>query len=162
MNILVPVDFSDATGPVTSRAVDLAEALGAHLILLHVLTPTLEMLAYGSAGVPAAATDGLDYVAMPDLQAAERHQMQLREKFDNLHAEIRTRHPNVDARLLDGVPGEQIIQEAKRDRCDMIVIGSHGHGAVYQLLVGSVTDRVLRHSPCPVLVVPVKKQAASV
>lgn len=158
MNILVPVDFSDATGPVTDRALALAEPLGAHLILLHVLTPTLEVIAYGSPTMSAAATDGLDYVAMPDPEAAQRQHQHIRETLENLRAQIHQQYDKVQAHLIDGVPGDQIVREAKRHHCDMIVIGSHGHGAVYQLLVGSVTDRVLRHAPCPVLVIPVNRK----
>ena len=64
----------------------------------------------------------------------------------------------------DGAPAAQgptietIIEEAGRLKVDMIVVGSHGHGAMYQLLVGSVSEGVLHRATCPVLVVPARKR----
>ncbi|MGB8352795.1 MAG: universal stress protein, partial [Chthoniobacteraceae bacterium] len=49
---------------------------------------------------------------------------------------------------------EVILEESEKESVDMIVMGSHGHGAVYNLLVGSVTSGVLKSSKCPVLVMP--------
>ena len=56
--------------------------------------------------------------------------------------------------MTDGLPVDLILQTCKEESADLIVVGSHGHGAVYNLLVGSVTAGVLKSAKCPVLVVP--------
>ena len=59
----------------------------------------------------------------------------------------------VEAKLLEGVPAEQIVCMARRRDSDLIVIGTHGRTGLGRLLMGSVADRVLRFAPCPVLTV---------
>jgi nucleotide-binding universal stress UspA family protein len=58
--------------------------------------------------------------------------------------------------LLQGPPGETIVAEAERLEADLIIIGSHGHGAFHKMLVGSTSGDVLRKARIPVMVIPVK------
>jgi nucleotide-binding universal stress UspA family protein len=60
----------------------------------------------------------------------------------------------VSARQVDGHPSAQILDQARRLRADYIVLGSHGHNAIYDLLVGSTAHTVLQKAPCPVVIVP--------
>jgi len=62
------------------------------------------------------------------------------------------------ALLVHGATVETILKEASELEVDMIVIGSHGRGAMHQLLMGSVSEGVLRKSRCPILVVPTHKR----
>jgi nucleotide-binding universal stress UspA family protein len=59
----------------------------------------------------------------------------------------------VDFLVWEGDPGESIIEAAAAEAADLIVVGSHGRGTVGRFLIGSVSDHVVRHAPCPVLVV---------
>jgi nucleotide-binding universal stress UspA family protein len=52
-----------------------------------------------------------------------------------------------------GQPGESIVSAAQAEDADLVVVGSHGRGVVARILLGSVSDHVVRHAPCPVLVV---------
>ena len=52
-----------------------------------------------------------------------------------------------------GDPGDMIVSAAEAERVDMVLVGSHGRGAVGRLFLGSVSEHVVRHAPCPVLVV---------
>jgi nucleotide-binding universal stress UspA family protein len=52
-----------------------------------------------------------------------------------------------------GNPAEEIIRAAEASDCDLVVLGAYGRGAIQRFLLGSVSDRVVRHAPCPVLVV---------
>jgi nucleotide-binding universal stress UspA family protein len=52
-----------------------------------------------------------------------------------------------------GEPPEEIVREARERRCDVIVMGTHGHTGLTRVLLGSVAEGVLRHAPCPVLTV---------
>ena len=53
-----------------------------------------------------------------------------------------------------GPPAKEILAQAKALDADMIIVGSHGFGAVFRLLLGSVSEKVLKHATCPVLIVP--------
>jgi nucleotide-binding universal stress UspA family protein len=55
--------------------------------------------------------------------------------------------------IWDGPAGEAIVEVARNEQVDLVVVGSHGRGAVGRFLVGSVSEHVVRHAPCPVLVV---------
>jgi nucleotide-binding universal stress UspA family protein len=98
-----------------------------------------------------------------DPQAARES---LAKKFHVEHRQIqelanRMRKAGVDttALLVHGATVETILKEASELEVDMIVVGSHGRGAMYQLLVGSVSKAVLHKSRFPILVVPTHKRA---
>ena len=83
------------------------------------------------------------------------------ERFHNEHHQIqeiaaKLLKAGIDATalLVQGATAETILKEASKLEADMIVVGSHGKGAMYQLLVGSVSEGVLHKSECPILVVP--------
>ena len=67
---------------------------------------------------------------------------------------------DIDAvgRVVEGVTCDTILREAARMNSDLIVIGSHGHGVLYEAVIGSVAAGVIRHAVCPVMVVPAPKR----
>lgn len=139
--ILAAVDFSLVTEPVVAMGVRLAKVFGARLVLLHVAPPDPSFVGYDAG--PQTVRDAV----------AE----ELREEHRELQAlQERTAAQGVEAHSLfiQGPTVEKILAEAEQQDADMIVIGSHGHGALYQLLVGSISEGVLRHASCPVMVVP--------
>jgi nucleotide-binding universal stress UspA family protein len=146
-NILVPIDFSDVTETVLAQARRLADALGAKTWLIHVASARPDFLGYEVGPVNVR-----DSVAR---QLHKEHE-QLQQYQDEFRAEglIAT------ALLVPGVPPKKILEEAERLKPDLIVIGSHGHGALFHLLAGSVCEGVLKHAPCPVVVVPARAAQA--
>ncbi len=70
---------------------------------------------------------------------------------------------NIDSEIvqLSGAPVALIVNEAKRRSADYIVMGSHGHTSLYDLLVGSTTHGVFLHAPCPVVIVPSRMQTGA-
>jgi nucleotide-binding universal stress UspA family protein len=83
-------------------------------------------------------------------KAEHAHLHATKARFDGSGLEVAALH-------IQGVPAEKIVEESARLGAGLVVMGSHGHGALRHLLAGSVTSGVLKHSPCPVLVVPVPK-----
>lgn len=77
------------------------------------------------------------------------------EQLSLIQAGLRRDGFNVDTSQLCGPPATRIQEEAERIGADCIVIGSHGHGALYDVIVGSTASQVLKNAPCPVVVVPV-------
>jgi nucleotide-binding universal stress UspA family protein len=139
--VLVPVDFSVGEPAVTACAATLAKSMKAELVLLHVEAPEPAFVGY-EAG-PQTVRDSV---------ARSIH-----KNADALH-EIRDRLRDeglkVESLLIQGPTVEKIVAEAVRLEADYIVVGSHGHGALFDLVVGSVSEGVIRHAPCPVVIVP--------
>ncbi len=147
-NILVPVDFSEITPGLLDQASALAKPLGARVSLLHVVTPPVIMTAYGLGN--AEISD--------QIQAENDRSAKNLQKFA---AQLQQQGIEVSQQVRQGGTVESILQAAHEQPADFIVLGSHGRGAVYDILVGSTARGVLRQATCPVLVVPHAKRAAS-
>ena len=145
MKILVTVDLSETTQIVVKKAEKIAKALSAKVWILHNAEPEPDFVEF-----------------KVDPQAARES---LSKKFHGEHRQIqkiakRLRKAGLDttALLVHGATVETILKEASELDVDMIVVGSHGRGAMYQLLVGSVSEGILHNSRCPILVVPTHKR----
>ncbi len=142
--ILVPVDFSDATNGIIEAAKKFATTFGSRVVLLHVSEPEPDFVGFEPGPIAVRQTVARDVKA--------EHQ-----KIEDLKTSCGL--PDVLALHIQGPAIEKILHEAASQNADMIVIGSHGHGAFYELLVGSVTAGVMKGAKCPVLVVPAGRKA---
>jgi nucleotide-binding universal stress UspA family protein len=139
--------LSGGTETIVERAATLADALKAQMVILHVAAPD---------------PDFVGFDAGPDTVRAY-----MAEKYREEHRAVqavadRFRERGVDATALvvQGPTVETILREAEKLQADLIALGSHGHGAMYHLLLGSVSDGVIRGATVPVLVVPTRTQGA--
>lgn len=129
--ILCPTDFSSAAGKAMRHAEELALESGADLYLVHAFDIPVEMTV-------AAQTHPLDL----------RHQEQLQLLL------VDSPLANRVVKLLHAGPaGEVICWMAQEHQCDLIVMGTHGHGGLMHLIFGSIAEYVLRHARCPVLTI---------
>ncbi len=136
--ILCPIDHSDCSKEALKYAVSLAMKDEAQLYLLHIIDIR-------------SCNESLDTmsVQIPDKETLE----QLRTKLlDCIPEEIRD-DMNVEAIVIQGVPFAEIISTARENEIDMIVIGSHGRTGLAHMMLGSVSEKVVRKAPCPVLTV---------
>ncbi len=141
-SILVCVDFSDVTPRVVGTAARMALGVGARLNLVHVVMPEA---AFSAASPYFAPTQ-----TVLERRATDVEMKQLRELADSkVCPEVET-----ECFVREGPHVDEILAQADDTKADMIVMGSHGHGALYELFVGSVTEGVLRHARIPVLIVP--------
>jgi nucleotide-binding universal stress UspA family protein len=145
--MLVPIDFSDVTAAVVKTAGDWARATGYRVHLFHVLPEDADLVGYESG------LQMLPYV--PPAESAEDSRL-----MQSYQQELAARGLEVTSRIVQGTPVLDIIDEAVAVGADVIVLGSHRHGALHHLLLGSVSGGVLRRTPCPVLIVPATKQEA--
>lgn len=146
--ILVPIDFSAVSKRVVAAAAELAHGLEGRLVVLHVVQPPV--LTDSDFGTQLTA----EYAAEA-AEAAGRHLARLRKQLEKDGLEIEVQNAS-------GYPGQCILEVAKDVGADFIVLGSHGHGAFYDLIVGSTASRVLKRTTCPVLIVPPKPESMPV
>ena len=141
--IIAAIDFSDVTDRVVEVASGLARVYGATLYLLHVEPPEPDFVGY---------EPGPQHVRDQVAGEAIRH---FKEE-GTLRERLRSEGLDVHSRVIQGPAAETILEEAERLSADLIALGSHGHGAVYHLLLGSVGEGVVKQASCPVLVVPIR------
>jgi nucleotide-binding universal stress UspA family protein len=141
-NILAAVDFSNATADVVQHAAVLTRQFSAKLWLLHVAAPDPDFVGYEVA--TQATRD----------QMAERFHQEHRD-LQALAGTVRGLGVEATPLLVQGSTAEKILEEAQRLDADLIVLGSHGRGALFKTLVGSTSEGVLRKSRCPVTIVPI-------
>lgn len=139
--ILHPSDFSRASGAALSRAIELAKANRAELIVAHVLTLPIPMV--GEGYIPPRIFE--------EMEASTRAHAQ--KRLDALVAKARKAGVRARGLVLEGVPHERIVSAAKRQRADLVVMGTHGRTGLARFFVGSVADRVVAMAPCPVMTV---------
>jgi nucleotide-binding universal stress UspA family protein len=143
--ILAPVDFSGATDAVVVEAIALARALDGRVVLLTVIQPPAITNEY------SALMDNLaEIVAAGEKNAAKR--------LAELESRLQTDKIPVETVQVNGPPIRVIVEQAKKLDADYIVMGSHGHTALYDLLVGSTTHGVLMRAACPVIITPAVKE----
>lgn len=143
--ILAPIDFSPGTDFVIAHASALARALDGRLVLVHVIEP-----------LPVASSE-YDFVAASARLTADL-QSETERRLGHLEKQLRGDGFVTSTFQVVGNPGRAILAQAKAVGADYVVMGSHGHGAFYELMVGSTTGRVLKEGTCPVLVVPLGRK----
>lgn len=160
MNMLVAIDFSDGMDAILSEARKWAQFTQPRLWLIHVTEPQPDFIGYssdvGCLGDPMAvevfAGNRQDHQNARD--AAARRLRERRYKLQELAETLQIEGTTVTPLLLEGPVAKTILAEAIKHEASMIIVGSHGYGPMHRLLVGSVSEAVLRKSPVPVLVVP--------
>ena len=142
--LLLATDLAEASAAATDEAFELAARLGASLLVVSVIDP-------GSLLLP-----GGRYQARVD-QVRERREVLAQALVE------RGRQAGVPVSFLvwQGDPGDMIVAAAEAEHADMVVVGSHGRGAVGRFFLGSVSEHVVRNAPCPVLVVRPREGAAA-
>jgi len=143
-NFLAPVDFSDLTDRVVAKATEMARACGAKVWLLHCVTQYPTVAAMGEVPMVLPVEES----ALPERFPVKHRQLtQLTKSLQN---------QGIDAEMLfvSGAVTTEILAAVDQHGIDLIIMGSHGHGALYDLVVGSVAKSVLYYTTTPTLIVP--------
>lgn len=142
-NILTPIDLSEVTEEVINYTIKLSKALGSRVTLLHVFDRSLLVM-------PCCPGE-------PIFIAGDIEESDIMKKFPQKYEDLLEENGIVHEIVIrEGSPADAIVQEAGKRKIDLIIIGSHGHGALYHLLLGSVSESVLQNATCPVMVVKTK------
>jgi nucleotide-binding universal stress UspA family protein len=135
--VLVPIDGSEPSHHALARAVELCEPLGAQLYVLEVIED------FGPLpGKYDAAPEGFD-----------RTQWLAEQRFDRVRDALATDRVPWQRLVQEGYPAEVICEVAAREKADLIVMGHRGLSPVAKLLIGSVSDKVVKNAPCSVMIV---------
>lgn len=141
--ILAPVDFSPATASVVAQATTLARLLQARLVLLSVVQAPVIV----SEFTPMMGNT-TEFVDAAKNSAAAR--------LEQLRQEVPPEISPVQIETVEGLAAQAIADAAQRLAADYVVMGSHGHTAFYDLVIGSTTHGVIQRAKCPVVIVPAK------
>lgn len=137
--ILIPIDGSKGGLLAVEQGVRLAELSGAHATILHVIN------------FPGGKDSFESDVASNLVQ--EEMKKQGEKVLEKVRSEVGSCEVTLDTKLRWGEAANEILQEAKEGKYDLIVIGSRGLSNIEYWLMGSISQRVVRHAKCPVLVV---------
>jgi nucleotide-binding universal stress UspA family protein len=138
--IVVATDFSEGSDAAMERAFGLAKALGATIDLVHVLDTAI-----------LAAPTSLGAMPLVEPQVLMD---QIDEALSKRVAEAQKGGLVCQSNSLDGYPAREIVRHAEKTNADLIVLGTHGRTGVAHVIMGSVAQRVVQRSSCPVLVIP--------
>jgi len=130
--ILFATDFSTIAEGALELAASLARSAGAKLLIVHVEEP------------PVAYTGGQFYYGIKD--PAREEQQRMLEQVVPKSGGVEVEH-----HLLSGAPGLAICEFAEAEGVDLLVIGSHGRTGLSRVLMGSISEQIVRNAPCPVL-----------
>ena len=139
--ILVPTDFSKSSTEALDYAKQLADAFDASIHLLHVVQD------------PARQPWILETYGISPLDVLADIMAQAQKDLEHALPEAERKTYNAELKTAVGSPFGEIMNYAKQHNVDLIVMGTHGRGALAHALLGSVTERVVRFAPCPVLTV---------
>lgn len=136
-SILVPTDFSPQAEKALRYALAFARQFGARLMLLHVMEPL-------------AAPD---FACFPLIEARDKVTRAAKQRLAALADRFASEGSIKETMVRDGRAFQVITDVARESKANLIIIATHGHTGAARLLLGSTTERVVRHAPCPVLVV---------
>ncbi|TWU14084.1 putative universal stress protein [Symmachiella macrocystis] len=137
-NILLPTDFSEPGLEAANYAVEMAERFGATLHLLHVIVdPVIYLPMFESYPMPSKA----------------EFEQYAQERMEGWLTDDDKKRCNAQLHWVHGTPFVEIINFARENEIDLIVMGTHGHGAIAHMLTSSEAEKVVRKAPCPVLTV---------
>lgn len=136
--VLVPIDFSDYSKSALKYAVNFAKSFNADIILVYVVEPVI---------YPPDFSMG--QIAMPSINSEwdDRAKDELQKLAKNEITDIK----NTKTIIKTGKPFVEIVETAKEENVDLIIIATHGRSGVEHILFGSTAEKVVRKAPCPVL-----------
>ncbi len=140
--ILAAVDFSDVSEAVMNEASRLAAALSCRVYIVHVTSPEPDYVGY-EVGPETVRTN-----------MATQYKQEHKKLQELVHTHDWPDLEQAVPLLIEGVTHEKILKEQQSLDAGLIIMGSHGHGALHKLLVGSVAEAVLKHATVPVMIVP--------
>ncbi len=139
-SILFPTDFSEGSAQALQYAVDMAKKYSAKLYVVHVIYDIAKATGWY---VPHVSMDQM----YKDIEQGAK------KELENFGVEELSGVKNIERSVIMGVPHEEIVNFANKNRIDLIIMGTHGRKGIDRMLFGSTASQIVRFAPCPVLTV---------
>ena len=137
--VVVPIDFSPLSTAALNKATHIAQQFGSKLHLIHAAAPVIQPIEYA--------------IVPPEMEEINQRLLaEWKTRLESLRREVASAGVDCRAEVRFGSPWRVIVEHAKRSKCDLIVIPTHGYTGPKHLVLGSTAERVVQHAPCPVLV----------
>jgi nucleotide-binding universal stress UspA family protein len=146
-NILIPTNFSESAAAALEYAKMLAGESGAKLHVLH----AVEDYTHDTPMLTAVDLDGI----------REQAEGESLERLESLLSDDERARLHVEFQVVRNSPYDSILEYARANKIDLIVMGGSSHGAIVQFIMGSVADAIVRNAPCPVLTVKAESLMAA-
>jgi nucleotide-binding universal stress UspA family protein len=153
MKLVAAIDFSDITPHLLEHTTELAKSLNAELYLIHVAEPNPDHIAYDYDPATVYTVDSTEVRS----SIAERFHQE-HKTLQEYAEDMRGQGINCTALMIQGVAVELLLKEAERLEADFIIAGTHGKGLISQLLLGSISEQLIKQTTIPVHLVPAKKE----
>jgi nucleotide-binding universal stress UspA family protein len=151
--LLVALDGSPTAERVLEHTEALAKAFGSTVTLFRATVMAETLMAQSSGGGPGAGDLGPPLDPTPIMEAEREDAIAY---LNAVTARLKERGLNVTSEHFEGPPGSEIVERARALDVSLILMTTHGRSGLGRLVFGSVADAVLRHAPCPVLLVRVQ------
>lgn len=152
MKLVAAIDFSDITPRLLEQSTTLAKSLNAEIFLIHVAEPNPDHIAYDYDPATVYTVDSTEVRSSIAERFHQEHKT-LQEYAENM----REQGINCTALMIQGVTVELILREAERLEADFIIAGTHGKGLISQLLLGSISEQLIKQASIPIHLVPARK-----
>jgi len=147
--ILAPIDFSEHSMNAMRSAMELAKDVGAEVHLMHVIAPHHHFIPLPLATSAEESRELVREAAMIEQAEQELARIKKDDFGDS---------KNVSTFAVVGHPVQKLVDYAKEQSIDLIVMATHGRSGIEHVLLGGTTEKIVRSSPCSVLVIRAKKQ----
>ncbi len=145
--VLYPTDFSDCSKKALNYVVKLKDAGTKEVVVLHVIDEKeIDVMALGAVWVGEGVSEYQD-------QILKKVEADAKSKLEEVKSQLEEMGIKADVRAVVGVPFKKIVEIADEERVSLIVLGSHGKSNVEGILLGSVSENVVRMTNKPVLIV---------
>jgi nucleotide-binding universal stress UspA family protein len=154
--ILLTHDGSKLSSAAIPHALVLATAFDADILLIHVVhtidQEIVNLEPSGTAYLNGSLAKTASNIVAWDKQKAEKQLQKIKQQFDV------SGKKNVKVMVVEGIAERVIVEVAKKQKCDLVVMSTHGRSGLGRAVLGSVADYVVRHVDCPVLLLHPKKE----
>ena len=150
--ILIAIDYAPPAQKVVQQGYALAKAMNAQIVLLHVVE---EQKYYSTSSYDAVMGLGgfvnTDYLINNALESIEKDATVFLDRTKTY-----LKDDSLETVVIRGEISEAILETAKKEKCQLIVIGTHSRNDLEELFLGSTSNKLLKHSPIPMFIIPIK------
>lgn len=152
--VLITLDFDPSSKKVAEQGYALAKAMNAQVILLHVVADSL----YYSPLIMSTMTELVSFNSAEFIQTTDEKGIKKAAQYYLDKVKIQLDDEAIKTKVETGDFADVILETANHLHADIIVMGSHSRKWLEEIIMGSVTDKVLRNTKIPLFIVPTKKQ----